>query len=120
MLAQQNLAKNAILPQLDRLQPDHFQERQKHADQRLVGIHIAQDLLQAKWSVLERKATLQVVNHLSDGDRLFVHLEQGAGTGALQNLLERLYQIDHIGRDLVLGTLSLHEVPDRRVRADGI
>src|SRR5271157_1994560 len=34
MLSYQHFAEDVILPHLDRLQPDQFEQRQKHADQR--------------------------------------------------------------------------------------
>src|SRR6267143_1369590 len=70
MLAQQNLAKQAILAQLNRLQSHHLQQGKKHTDQRLARIHVAQDLLQVERPVLEREPTLQVIDHRSNRDRV--------------------------------------------------
>src|ERR1039458_6196815 len=54
MLAHEHFAEDVVLPYLDRLQPDQFEQRQKHADQRRPRRHIAQHLLQSNGAIFER------------------------------------------------------------------
>ncbi len=58
---------------------------------------------------------VQVLDHLADGDGLFVHLQHGPGARAVQNLLEGLDQVDDIGGQLGLCALGVHELADRRI-----
>ena len=83
-------------------------------------LHVAQDLLQPQRAIFERQPPPQIIDHLADGDGLFVHLKHRAGARALQNLLEGFHQVDDVGRDLRLGAFGVHEFADRRVRPDGI
>src|SRR5215472_7868840 len=94
VLAQQDFPEQAVLPQLDGLQPYQFEQRQEHRDQRLPRIRIPQELLQAKRLVFERQPTPQVFDHLRHRDAFLIHLDDGPRARAVEDLLKGLDQID--------------------------
>src|SRR6266404_8178592 len=96
MLAPEHFAEDVVLPHLDRLQPHQFEQRQKYADQRLSRLHTAEHLLQANGAIFEGEPAVQVLDHLADGYGLFVHFEDWPGPRPVQNLLERLDQVNDI------------------------
>ena len=63
---------------------------------------------------------MQVLDHLADGDGFFVDLEDRAGAGAIQNLLESLDEVDDIGGEFRLGAFGVHEFADGRIAEDGV
>src|SRR6266436_4665143 len=97
MLAHQHFAEDVVLPHLDRLQPDQFEQRQKYADQRLSRLHTAEHLLQPNGAIFEGEPAVQVLDHLADGYGLFVHFEDRPAARAVEDLLKRLDQVDDIG-----------------------
>ena len=66
------------------------------------------------------KPAAQVVDHLADRDGLLVHLHDRTRARAVQNLLERFHQIDHVSGQLRLGAFGVFEFLQRRIRPDRV
>src|SRR5208282_4571819 len=113
MFSHQHFAEDVVLPHLNRLQPHQFEQRQKHADQRRPRRHIAEYLLQANGAILEGEPAVQVLDHLADGYGLFVYFQNWPVARPVQDLLEGLDQVDHIGGKFGLGAFGVHELSDR-------
>ena len=53
--------------------------------------------------VFQVRRRAEELDHLADGDRVFLHVEDGAVAGALENVAEDADQVDGVGGDLRLG-----------------
>ena len=81
---------------------------------------VAEHLFQANRPVFDRQAAVQVLDHLADGHGFFVHIQNWARAGAVENLLESLDQVDHVGGELGLGAFGVHELADCRIAQDRV
>ena len=104
-----------LLPHLDRLQPDHLEQREKHAHQRLPRGDAHAEAASGGWGDFQRQAASQIVDHLAYCDGFFVDVDHGPRAYAFQHLLECFDQVDHIGGDLRLGAFGLYEFLQGRV-----
>ena len=59
-----------------------------------------------------------VVNHLTDGDRLLVYLQNRLALCPFQDLLKCPDQVNHIGGDFRVGALGVLEILQRGIRPD--
>src|SRR5581483_1378851 len=78
VLADNDLTEQPVLPHLDGLEAHQLQQSQKHAQQGVAGVYVAQQLPQPDWPLFKTEPAAQVLDHLTDRDRLLVHLEDGA------------------------------------------
>ena len=71
--------------------------------------------MQANRAIFDGKPPVQVLDHLAHRDGLLIHFENGPCARALQDLLESLDQVNHVGSEFRLGPLGIHELFERRV-----
>src|SRR5215471_3468728 len=115
MLPDRDFTEQPLLTDLNCLQAHEFEQSQEHAYQRLSGFYPHQELLQPNGAIFERKAAVQVVNHLPHRYGLLVDIEHGTRPYSLQHLLKRLDQVDDVGGEFGFGTFGLDEFLQRRI-----
>jgi hypothetical protein len=119
VLLDEDLAEGAVLAEQDGLQADQFQQRQEHGDQRALGAGVAEQAAQGHGLVFHGEAAGEELDHLADGDGVFLHVEDGAVAGALQNVAEDAHQVDGVGGDLRLGAGIVLELAEAGVGPGG-